>query len=92
MQPRVADPTKEVLGKDGKRAASYQIMKNRGLTPHKRKLDRNPRAKKREQFRKAEIRRKGQVRAMRDPTEADNYGGEITGIRSRVSKSRKLAN
>lgn len=45
----------------GKRGASYAIIKNRGLTPHKNKLNRNPRAKKREAFRKAAIRRKGQV-------------------------------
>lgn len=45
-----------------KRGASYSIIKNRGLTPHKNKLNRNPRAKKREAFRKATIRRKGQVR------------------------------
>lgn len=45
-----------------KRGASYTIIKNRGLTPHKNKLNRNPRTKKREAFRKATIRRKGQVR------------------------------
>lgn len=45
-----------------KRGASYTIIKNRGLTPHKNKLNRNPRSKKREAFRKATIRRKGQVR------------------------------
>lgn len=44
-----------------KRGASYTIIKNRGLTPHKNKLNRNPRSKKREAFRKATIRRKGQV-------------------------------
>lgn len=47
---------------DTKRGASYTIIKNRGLTPHKNKLNRNPRSKKREAFRKATIRRKGQVR------------------------------
>ena len=50
-----------------KRGASYTIIKNRGLTPHKNKLHRNPRSKKREAFRKATIRRKGQVR--------EGYGG-----------------
>lgn len=47
-----------------KRGASYTIIKNRGLTPHKNKLNRNPRSKKREAFRKATIRRKGQVRKL----------------------------
>ena len=43
------------------RGVSYEIIKNRGLTPHKSKLNRNPRVKKREAYRKAVIRRKGQV-------------------------------
>ncbi|CAM9238221.1 unnamed protein product [Choristocarpus tenellus] len=72
-----------------KRGASYAIMKNRGLTPHKNKLNRNPRAKKREAFRKAKIRRKGQVREIRTG-EADSYGGEATGIKSGIIRSRKL--
>jgi Sas10 C-terminal domain len=46
----------------GRRGASYEIIKNRGLTPHRNKLARNPRVKKREAYRKAVIRRKGQVR------------------------------
>ena len=54
-----------------KRGASYTIIKNRGLTPHKNKLNRNPRSKKREAFRKATIRRKGQVRM---PWEAGGCG------------------
>jgi hypothetical protein len=52
----------EELDATEKRAVSYEIIKNRGLRPHKNKLNRNPRVKKREQFRKAVIRRKGQVR------------------------------
>ena len=71
VQPRIAGLEQEPLGKEVKRAASYQIMKNRGLTAHKNKLNRNPRAKKREQFRKATIRRKGQVREMRESAEGD---------------------
>jgi Sas10 C-terminal domain len=40
-------------------------MKNRGLVAHKSKLNRNPRVKKREQYRKALVRRKGHVREVR---------------------------
>ena len=47
-----------------KRGVSYTIIKNRGLTPHKNKLNRNPRTKKREKYREAIIRRKGQVRVL----------------------------
>jgi hypothetical protein len=54
--------TDKQLDEDSKRAITYQIKKNRGLTPHKKKELRNPRVKHRMKFRKAVIRRKGQVR------------------------------
>lgn len=37
------------------------MAKNKGLTPKRKKIDRNPRVKHREKFRRAQIRRKGQV-------------------------------
>jgi len=64
-------------------------MKNRGLVAHKSKLNRNPRVKKREQYRKALVRRKGHVREVRTD-EGHKYGGEATGIKSGLSRSRKL--
>jgi U3 small nucleolar RNA-associated protein 3 len=73
----------------GERAISQTIMKNRGLVPHKAKINRNPRVKKREQYRKALIRRKGAVREIRTD-EGHKYGGEGTGIKSTISRSRKL--
>jgi U3 small nucleolar RNA-associated protein 3 len=75
---------------DGERAISKQIFKNRGLVAHKSKLNRNPRVKKREQYRKALIRRKGAVREVRTD-EGHKYGGEETGIKTGLSRSRKLA-
>jgi U3 small nucleolar RNA-associated protein 3 len=75
---------------EGERGISKQIMKNRGLVAHKNKLNRNPRVKKREQYRKAVIRRKGAVRDVRTD-EGHKYDGEGTGIKSNVSRSRKLA-
>ena len=75
---------------DGERAIGRIIMKNRGLVAHKNKLNRNPRVKKREQYRKALIRRKGAVREIRTE-EGHAYGGEATGIKSGISRSRKLA-
>mmetsp|Transcript_17874 Transcript_17874/g.25209 ORF Transcript_17874/g.25209 Transcript_17874/m.25209 type:complete len:506 (+) Transcript_17874:786-2303(+) len=74
---------------EGERAISRAIMKNRGLVAHKNKLNRNPRVKKREQYRKAVIRRKGAVREVRTE-EGHKYGGETTGIKSGLSRSRKL--
>lgn len=73
---------------DGERAISNQMLRNRGLVPHKNKLNRNPRVKKREQYRKALIRRRGAVQDVR--AHEQNYGGEQTGIKSNLSRSRKL--
>jgi len=75
---------------EGERALSRAILKNRGLVAHKAKINRNPRVKKREQYRKALIRRKGAVREVREAQEGNQYGGEQTGIKSRISRSRKL--
>lgn len=44
-----------------KRAITYQMAKNKGLTPYRKKEQRNPRVKHRNKFRKAKISRKGAV-------------------------------
>jgi U3 small nucleolar RNA-associated protein 3 len=75
---------------EGERAISSHIMKNRGLVAHKAKINRNPRVKKRLQYKKALVRRKGAVREIRQD-EGHKYGGESTGIKTKVSRSRKLA-
>ena len=61
---------------EGERVISRTIMKNRGLVPHKNKLNRNPHVKKCEKYCKALISHKGAIRAMRDPREGAVYGGE----------------
>lgn len=68
-----------------KRAITYQISKNKGLTPHRKKELKNPRVKHKIKFRKAKIRRKGQIREAR--TEMERYGGELSGIKASVRKS-----
>ncbi|XP_026465732.1 LOW QUALITY PROTEIN: something about silencing protein 10-like [Ctenocephalides felis] len=73
---------------DGKRAITYQIAKNKGLMPKRKKEMRNPRVKHRNKFRKAKIRRKGAVREVR--TETTRYGGELSGIKASVKKSIKI--
>ncbi|KAG8434297.1 hypothetical protein GDO86_012612 [Hymenochirus boettgeri] len=78
----------EEMDPNAKRAITYQIAKNKGLTPKRKKLDRNPRVKHREKFRRAKIRRKGQVREVRK--EETRYSGELSGIRAGVKKSIKL--
>lgn len=71
-----------------KRAINYTIAKNKGLTPYRKKELRNPRVKHRIKFRKATVRRKGQVRTARK--EIRKYEGELTGIKMNVTKSIKL--
>ncbi|XP_068170971.1 something about silencing protein 10 [Antennarius striatus] len=73
---------------DAKRGITYQMAKNKGLTPKRKKIDRNPRVKHREKFRRAKVRRKGQVREVR--REDKRYSGEMSGIRAGVKKSVKL--
>eukprot|EP01034_Spumella_vulgaris_P022961 gene22961-29146_t len=76
---------------DGKkRAATYEIMKNKGLTPHRKKENRNPRVKKRAAYAKAVVNRKGQVRDVITGN-AGGYSGEMTGVKANVSRSRKIA-
>ena len=89
-EPRYGGYEESVDAEKGeKRAASYEIIKNRGLTPHRKKENRNPRVKKREKYEKAIIARKGQVREVVKGA-ASGYGGEMTGIKSQVARSRKL--
>ncbi|XP_077582099.1 something about silencing protein 10 [Stigmatopora nigra] len=76
------------LDPEGKRSITYQMFKNKGLTPKRKKIDRNPRVKHREKYRRAKIRRKGQVREVR--REETRYSGEMSGIRAGVKKSIKL--
>ncbi|XP_059085247.1 something about silencing protein 10-like [Tigriopus californicus] len=79
----------EAMGEEERRSITYQMAKNKGLTPKRSKLQRNPRVKNRKKFEKAKVRRKGQVREVR--TETTKYSGEYSGINARVKKGIKLA-
>jgi hypothetical protein len=81
----------ENVPESGKRAATYEIMKNKGLTPHRKKENRNPRVKKRMAYDKAIVARKGQVREVTAGA-AGSYDGELTGIKANISRSRKIGN
>ncbi|KAF3428880.1 hypothetical protein E2986_08732 [Frieseomelitta varia] len=78
----------DVIEDKGKRAITYQMAKNKGLTPYRKKEQRNPRVKHRNKYRKAKIRRKGAIREVRK--EITRYAGEISGIKASVKKSIKL--
>ncbi len=75
-------------GTDDRRQITYQMSKNKGLTPHRKKELRNPRVKHRNKFRKAIIRRKGAVRTVRK--ELKRYGGEVSGIKATTKKGIKI--
>ena len=84
---RASAPDDEMDG--DKRSVGRDIAKNKGLTRQRKKLDRNVRTKNRDKFRRAVIKRKGQVRDVQQrPSE---YGGEATGIKRNVSHSRRFA-
>ncbi|XP_046843463.1 something about silencing protein 10-like isoform X2 [Xenia sp. Carnegie-2017] len=73
---------------DGKRGISYQISKNKGLTPKRKKEVRNPRLKHRKKFVKAKIKRKSRINPI--VKELSRYGGESTGIKSHLTRSVKI--
>ncbi|SCU99285.1 LAFA_0G23090g1_1 [Lachancea sp. 'fantastica'] len=69
-----------------KRAVGYQIMKNKGLTPHRKKDNRNSRVKKRKKFDKAQKKLKS-VRAVYSGGQTGSYEGEKTGIKKNLTRS-----
>ncbi|PVI08595.1 Sas10/Utp3 family protein [Periconia macrospinosa] len=83
----------EIIGEDGRRQITYAIEKNKGLTPHRKKSVRNPRLKKRLAF---EAKKK-KLKSMKPVFDASKrasgaaaYGGELTGIKKGLVRSRKL--
>lgn len=78
----------DTAGAAEKRKADRQILKNRGLTRERKKIDRNPRVKNREKYRRVVIKRKGQVREAR--TADATYAGESSGINQNVTHSRRF--
>ncbi|KAI1301785.1 Something about silencing protein 10 [Halotydeus destructor] len=82
-----ADESDEEEGNE-RRGITYQIAKNKGLTAQKKKELRNPRVKHRLKYKKAQVRRKGQVRQPRK--ELTKYGGELSGIKPGLVRSIKF--
>lgn len=80
----------EEIGPDGKRAITYAIEKNKGLTPKRSKDVRNPRVKKRKKFDEKK-KKLGSIRQIYKGGEGrGGYGGELTGIKKNLVKSVKL--
>lgn len=78
----------ENLGEDGKRALNYQILKNKGLTPHRNKDNRNSRVKKRKKYEKAQKKLKSTRAVYSQPS--GPYEGEKTGIKKNLTRSTKF--
>lgn len=79
----------EHTGEDGKRALNFQILKNKGLTPHRGNENRNARVKKRKRYEEAKKKLKS-VRQVYDDSNRGPYQGEKTGIKKGLSRSVKL--
>ncbi|CAK9301356.1 unnamed protein product [Gordionus sp. m RMFG-2023] len=73
---------------DGKRPINYEMAKNKGLTPKRKKEYKNPRVKHKIRYRKALIKRKSQVRIPK--REINKYAGELTGIKIGLKRSIKI--
>ena len=82
--------TDESLADGEKRKASWKILANKGLTPHRKKENRNPRVKKRLRYEKAMKKLSSFRRVVVDKSAVGAYGGELTGIKANLTRSVKF--
>ncbi|OTA98862.1 hypothetical protein M426DRAFT_325656 [Hypoxylon sp. CI-4A] len=80
----------EEIGEDGKRKISYQIQKNKGLAPRRKKDVRNPRVKKRKAYAEKQKKLKSMKPVYGGGEGKGGYGGELTGIKAGLIKSVRL--
>ena len=78
------------MDKDIQRNINYDMMKSKGLTRKRKKIDRNSRVKHREKYRKALIKRNSKVQEFKEGARGV-YGGEATGLRVGLIKSTALS-
>ncbi|KAF2667839.1 hypothetical protein BT63DRAFT_415359 [Microthyrium microscopicum] len=76
---------------DGKRKISYQIEKNKGLAPHRKKEVRNPRVKKRMKFEQKKKKLSSVKAVYKGGPGKGGYQGELTGIKTGLVKGIKLS-
>lgn len=75
------------LPSNAPRPASYNMIKNKGLTPSRSKEQRNPRVKQRTRYEKA-VKKLASARGGKLSTDTSKpYAGESTGIRTNLTKS-----
>lgn len=80
----------EETGPDGKRKINYQIQKNKGLAPKRKKEVRNPRVKKRLKFEEKQKKLKTVKAVFKGGEGRGGYQGELSGIKTNLVKSTKL--
>lgn len=80
----------EQVGPDGKRQITYQIEKNKGLMPTRKKEARNPRVKKRRQFEQKQKKLRSVKAVYKGGEGPGGYQGELSGIKTSLVKSIKL--
>jgi len=78
------------MEKDIQRNINYDIMKAKGLTRKRKKIDRNSRVKFREKYRKALIKRGAKVQEYKEGPKGV-YAGEKTGLKVGLIKSTALS-
>ncbi|KAK3692614.1 Sas10 C-terminal domain-containing protein [Podospora appendiculata] len=75
---------------DGKRQISYQIQKNKGLMPSRKKEVRNPRVKKRMMYEAKQKKLRSVKPTYKGGEGRGGYQGEMSGIKTGLVKSTKL--
>jgi U3 small nucleolar RNA-associated protein 3 len=80
----------EKMEKSIQRNINYDILKAKGLTRKRKKIDRNSRVKFREKYRKALIKRRSKVQEYKEGPKGI-YGGEQSGLRASIIKSTHLS-
>ncbi|KAK0710998.1 Sas10 C-terminal domain-containing protein [Lasiosphaeris hirsuta] len=85
---RVVESTQ--VGADGKRQITYQIQKNKGLAPRRKKEVRNPRVKKRMKYEEKQKKLKTVKATYKGGEGKGGYQGELSGIKTNLVKSTKL--
>ena len=75
----------QYMNKDIQRRVQRNIIKNKGLTRQRKRIDSNGRVKKRMKFEKMEKKRKNVVKSYQEGPRG-TYGGEASGIKTSLDR------
>ncbi|KAH8584810.1 uncharacterized protein ELE39_000761 [Cryptosporidium sp. chipmunk genotype I] len=78
----------DLIDSESRRASTKEMIKNKGLTRKRKKIEGNARVHNRLKYKKALKRLKGTQRSMRDYE--SSYSGESTGLKDNVKRSTNL--